>query len=190
MPEFEHLTVDRSKPGRWTITFSNPPINMLELPGIEALQRLMTEIESDQSVKSSSSQRPIPSTSCRIRMHPNRESLRTPNCRKTSRAIAYNLLLNAAEAMAGVMDRPRTLIVQTAIHNSSSVQLLVRDSGIGVDPLAIEKMFAAFYTTKAHGMGVGLAVSRSIIESHEGQLWAAPNDGPGASFGFYFPNAF
>jgi enoyl-CoA hydratase/carnithine racemase len=51
MPEFEHLTVDRSKPGRWTITFSNPPINTLELPGIEALQRLMTEAESDQSVK-------------------------------------------------------------------------------------------------------------------------------------------
>jgi signal transduction histidine kinase len=92
--------------------------------------------------------------------------------------------------MAGVMDRPRTLIVQTAIHSSSSVQLLVRDSGIGVDPLAIEKMFAAFYTTKAHGMGVGLAVSRSIIESHEGQVWAAPNDGPGATFGFYIPNAF
>ena len=100
------------------------------------------------------------------------------------------MLLNAADAMAGVMDRPRTLIVQTAIHSSSSVQLLVRDSGIGVDPLAIEKMFAAFYTTKAHGMGVGLAVSRSIIESREWQLWAAPMTDLAPSLGFTFQTLF
>jgi C4-dicarboxylate-specific signal transduction histidine kinase len=93
--------------------------------------------------------------------------------------VILNLLLNAADAMAGVIDRPRRLLVQTEIHDNTSVKLLVRDSGVGIDPLAIEKLFAAFYTTKTHGMGVGLAISRSIIESHEGQLWGAPNDGPG-----------
>ena len=104
--------------------------------------------------------------------------------------VILNLLLNAADAMSGVLNRSRTLLVQTEIHNESSVKLLVRDCGVGIDPLAIEKLFAAFYTTKAHGMGVGLAISRSIIESHEGELWAAPNDGPGATFGFNIPRAF
>jgi signal transduction histidine kinase len=103
--------------------------------------------------------------------------------------VILNLLLNAADAMAGVVDRPRMLLMQTEIHDSNSVKLLVRDSGVGIDPLAAEKMFAAFYTTNAHGMGVGLAISRSIVESHEGQLWAVPNDGPGATFGFYIPSA-
>ena len=104
--------------------------------------------------------------------------------------VILNLLLNAADAMSGVLNRSRTLLVQTEIHNESSVKLLVRDCGVGIDPLAIEKLFAAFYTTKTHGMGVGLAISRSIIESHEGELWAAPNDGPGATFGFNIPRAF
>jgi signal transduction histidine kinase len=64
---------------------------------------------------------------------------------------------------------------------------LVRDSGIGLDPHAIEKLFEAFHTTKAHGLGIGLAISRSIIESHQGRLWAMANDGPGATFGFSIP---
>jgi signal transduction histidine kinase len=63
----------------------------------------------------------------------------------------------------------------------------VRDSGVGIDPQSIEKLFAAFYTTKTHGMGIGLAISRSIIESHNGRLWASANDGPGATFSFSIP---
>ena len=84
--------------------------------------------------------------------------------------------------------RRRRSLRHGEIHDSQRVKLLVRDSGVGIDPLAIEKLFAAFYTTKTHGMGVGLAISRSIIESHGGQLWAIPNDGPGATFGFYIPS--
>jgi PAS domain S-box-containing protein len=103
--------------------------------------------------------------------------------------VILNLLLNAADAMAGIEDRPRTLRVQTEIHGSDSIKLLVRDSGVGIDPRGIEKLFEAFHTTKAHGLGIGLSISRSIIESHKGQLWAMANDGPGATFGFSIPCA-
>ncbi|HEY6456249.1 MAG TPA: PAS domain-containing protein [Steroidobacteraceae bacterium] len=103
--------------------------------------------------------------------------------------VILNLLLNAADAMSGVVDRPRTLLIQTESGAKDSVRLLVRDSGVGVDPNAVEKLFDAFYTTKAHGMGVGLAISRSIIESHKGRLWAVANEGPGATFSFSIPGA-
>jgi C4-dicarboxylate-specific signal transduction histidine kinase len=101
--------------------------------------------------------------------------------------VILNLLLNAADAMSGVFDRPRALLIQTQIHDDNSVRLLDQDCGVGIDPLAVEKMFEAFYTTKAHGMGVGLAISRSIIESHDGRLWAVSNDRHGATFGFDIP---
>ena len=103
--------------------------------------------------------------------------------------VILNLLLNAADAMSGIEDRPRTLRVQTQIHRSNSIKLLVQDSGVGLDPGGIDKLFEAFYTTKAHGLGIGLAISRSIIESHKGKLWAMANDGPGATFGFCIPCA-
>jgi signal transduction histidine kinase len=100
-----------------------------------------------------------------------------------------NLILNAADAMHGIEDRPRAILVQTGLGDGDCVKLTVRDSGVGVDPAAVEKLFEAFHTTKAHGLGIGLAISRSIIESHNGQLWAVPNDGPGATFGFSIPCA-
>jgi PAS domain S-box-containing protein len=103
--------------------------------------------------------------------------------------VILNLLLNAADAMAGIEDRPRTLRLQTEIQGSDSIKLFVRDSGVGLDPRDIGKLFEPFYTTKAHGLGIGLAISRSIIESHKGQLWAIANDGPGATFGFCIPRA-
>jgi PAS domain S-box-containing protein len=102
--------------------------------------------------------------------------------------VILNLLLNAADAMAGIEDRPRTLRIQTQIQGDS-IELLVRDSGVGIDPSAVEKLFVAFHTTKAHGLGIGLAISRSIIETHKGKLWARPNEGPGATFGFSLPYA-
>jgi len=103
--------------------------------------------------------------------------------------VILNLLLNAADAMAGIEDRPRTLRVRTELDGSDSIKLLVRDSGVGLDPRDIDKLFEAFHTTKAHGLGIGLAISRSIIESHKGQMWAVANDGPGATFGFSVPCA-
>jgi signal transduction histidine kinase len=63
----------------------------------------------------------------------------------------------------------------------------VQDAGAGFDPQAVSRLFDAFYTTKIGGMGIGLSVSRSIIESHHGRLWATPNDGPGATFSFSIP---
>ena len=102
--------------------------------------------------------------------------------------VILNLLLNAADAMAGIEDRPRTLLIQTQ-RQGDSIELLVRDSGVGIEPGAVEKLFVAFHTTKAHGLGIGLAISRSIIETHKGKLWARPNEGPGATFGFSLPYA-
>jgi signal transduction histidine kinase len=67
------------------------------------------------------------------------------------------------------------------------VLLSVRDTGVGLEPHGVDRLFDAFYTTKSSGMGIGLSVSRSIIESHQGRLWARPNDGPGATFTFSIP---
>jgi signal transduction histidine kinase len=103
--------------------------------------------------------------------------------------VILNLLLNAADAMAGIEDRPRTLLVRTGPHDDGGVRLLVRDSGMGIDPAKIDRLFDAFYTTKAKGMGVGLSISRSIIERRDGRLWAENNDGSGAKFSFSIPSA-
>ena len=103
--------------------------------------------------------------------------------------VVLNLLLNAVDAMSGIEDRPRALLIKTMSDEHDGVKLLVRDSGTGIDALAAEKLFDPFYTTKTTGMGVGLSISRSIIENHEGRLWAAANDGPGATFGFSIPRA-
>jgi PAS domain S-box-containing protein len=104
--------------------------------------------------------------------------------------VILNLILNAADAMGEVEDRPRNLLIVTARQDAKSVRLSVRDSGHGIDPRYLEKLFATFYTTKTHGMGVGLSISRSIIESHRGRLWATANDGPGATFSFSIPCKF
>ncbi len=101
--------------------------------------------------------------------------------------VILNLILNAADAMREIDDRRRDLMVATASQDGNRVRLSVRDSGIGIDPQNSNKLFDAFFTTKPHGMGVGLSISRSIIESHEGRLWATANDGPGATFSFLLP---
>ena len=101
--------------------------------------------------------------------------------------VILNLILNAADAMRAVDDRPRNLLIVTAREETNWVRLSVSDSGHGIDPQNLEKLFDAFYTTKTHGMGVGLSISRSIIESHKGRLWATANDGPGATFSFSIP---
>jgi signal transduction histidine kinase/GAF domain-containing protein len=102
--------------------------------------------------------------------------------------VILNLLLNASDAMGGVEDRPRTLVVRTAAHDGGGgVHLSVQDAGVGLEPQTLGRLFEAFYTTKSGGMGIGLFVSRSIIERHHGRLWATPNDGPGATFSFTLP---
>jgi signal transduction histidine kinase len=102
--------------------------------------------------------------------------------------VILNLLRNASEAMVGVHDRPRQLLIRTEREDGDGVRVSVRDAGVGVDPQNKNKLFDAFYTTKSDGMGMGLSVSRSIIERHHGRLWAEPNEGPGATFSFSIPS--
>jgi signal transduction histidine kinase len=103
--------------------------------------------------------------------------------------VILNLLRNASDAMVGVDDRPRQLLIRTEREDENRARMRVRDTGVGVDPESRNKLFDALYTTKADGMGIGLSVSRSIIESHHGRLWVEPNDGrPGATFSFSIPS--
>jgi C4-dicarboxylate-specific signal transduction histidine kinase len=102
--------------------------------------------------------------------------------------VVLNLVRNAADAMQDVHDRPRQVSIQTKNEGSRRVRLIVRDTGIGLSAQCLDSLFEAFYTTKSGGMGIGLFVSRSIIERHRGRLWAEPNDDvPGATFAFSIP---
>lgn len=101
--------------------------------------------------------------------------------------VILNLLRNAADAMSTIADRPRVLLVRTERDEGNQVRLSVKDSGVGFTPQAADKIFEGFYTTKPDGMGIGLSVSRSIIEAHHGRLWATLNDGPGSTFSFAIP---
>jgi signal transduction histidine kinase len=102
--------------------------------------------------------------------------------------VILNLIMNASDAMGSVTGRPRQMRISTARDADGNVRLAVSDSGAGFDPSDAERMFQAFYTTKRTGMGMGLSVSRAIIEGHDGRLWATPNDGHGATFAFSLPH--
>jgi C4-dicarboxylate-specific signal transduction histidine kinase len=104
--------------------------------------------------------------------------------------VVLNLLLNGIEAMGFVAGDARRLIIRTESEEGDRVRLFVRDAGSGLDPNNLNQPFEAFYTTKGGGMGIGLSVSRSIIQNHDGRLWAMTNDGPGATFAFSIPRDF
>ena len=101
--------------------------------------------------------------------------------------VILNLILNAADAMSEMGDRPRDMRIATRRDEIGEVTLSVSDAGVGIEPANLERLFDTFYTTKADGMGIGLSISRSIIEAHQGRLWATENDGPGATFWFSIP---
>ncbi len=122
-----------------------------------------------------------------VRMELAGELPRVQGDRVQLQQVILNLFLNASDAMGGVDDRPRQLVVGTERDGEDSVQLSVRDTGIGFEPQGLDRLFNAFYTTKSGGMGIGLSVSRSIVESHKGRLWATPNEGPGVTFSFSIP---
>ena len=103
--------------------------------------------------------------------------------------VILNLLRNGSDAMSSVYNRPRMLLIKTEKSADHKVQLSVQDIGRGFEPGSLNRLFEAFYSTKSDGMGIGLSVSRSIIESHHGRLWATPNDGPGVTFSFSLPCA-
>jgi PAS domain S-box-containing protein len=104
--------------------------------------------------------------------------------------VMVNLILNAIEAMSTVEDRQRELVIRTRLSEvSDEVCVAVQDSGIGLDPKNAERIFDAFHTTKPGGLGMGLSISRSIVERHGGRLWAVLNHGPGVTFQFTFPGS-
>jgi PAS domain S-box-containing protein len=100
--------------------------------------------------------------------------------------VLLNLVMNGIEAMSGIEGRKAELFVTTAVAGGG-VQVTVSDCGVGIDPARLEQVFKAFHTTKSGGMGMGLAISRSIVESHGGKLWAEPNKPHGATFKFSLP---
>jgi C4-dicarboxylate-specific signal transduction histidine kinase len=102
--------------------------------------------------------------------------------------VLLNLIMNGVEAMTAIIDRPRLLWVQSRIDESGDVLIAVRDSGTGLG-LEADRVFTPFFTTKANGMGMGLSISRSLIEGHGGRLWASPNSPHGAMFSLTLPVA-
>ena len=110
-----------------------------------------------------------------------------PGDRVQLQQVILNLIVNGIEAMSDVADRPRELVVSSAAHGSRGVVVEVHDSGSGLDPERADQLFEAFYSTKPEGTGMGLTISRSIVEAHGGRLWATANAPHGAVFRFSLP---
>jgi signal transduction histidine kinase len=103
--------------------------------------------------------------------------------------VILNLVRNAADSMASVTDRTRVLRIKSAAHDPDGVLVSVEDSGTGIDPKDIDRIFEAFFTTKPQGMGMGLSICRTIIEAHGGRLWASPGIDHGSVFNVQLPTA-
>ena len=101
--------------------------------------------------------------------------------------VIINLVMNGVEAMESVNERPRELLIRSSAEDGGEVCVAVQDAGVGLDPQNAEQVYNAFFTTKVSGMGMGLSISRSIIESHGGRLWATSNATHGATFQFALP---
>jgi signal transduction histidine kinase len=110
-----------------------------------------------------------------------------PGDRVQLQQVVLNLVLNAIEAMNGVAEVSRELLVRTAANRPNTVLVAIHDTGSGLEPGKIESLFDAFYTTKHDGMGMGLAISRTIIEAHGGRIWAESNAPRGAILQFTLP---
>jgi PAS domain S-box-containing protein len=101
--------------------------------------------------------------------------------------VIINLLRNAVDAMREIEDRQRQLQIRTEKEDGANVRLIMQDTGVGFAPGIADRLFESFYSTKDDGMGIGLAISRSIIEAHHGKIWATLNRGPGSTFAFSIP---
>lgn len=101
--------------------------------------------------------------------------------------VLLNLVMNAIQAMSGITDRPRILMIRSQLYECDDVLVEVEDSGIGLDPNSIDQIFESMFTTKSDGMGMGLWISKSIIAAHGGRLWALPGDCFGAIFRMVLP---
>jgi len=101
--------------------------------------------------------------------------------------VMLNLILNSIEAMNAVIDRPKVLTISSGRVEPSSLLVAVKDTGVGLDPTTADRIFESFFTTKPHGMGMGLSICRSIVEAHGQRLWVSPNTPHGAIFQFKLP---
>jgi signal transduction histidine kinase len=101
--------------------------------------------------------------------------------------VMLNLIMNGADAMGAVTDRPRVLRIGSHINDAGSLLVSVKDSGIGIDEAIRDRIFEPLFTTKSTGMGMGLSICRSIIEAHSGKLWATPATPNGTDFRFTIP---
>ena len=101
--------------------------------------------------------------------------------------VILNVIMNAIESMSGVMDRPKQLLIRSQLQDSSHVTVSIQDSGVGVDADVMARLFEPFFTTRSEGIGMGLAISLSIIESHGGRLWAESTVNHGSVFRFTLP---
>jgi signal transduction histidine kinase len=104
--------------------------------------------------------------------------------------VIFNLITNAIEAMSSVSGRDRCLAIVTRCEQQTSIVILIEDAGSGIDPVHLDHIFDPFFTTKSNGMGLGLAISRSIVEAHGGRLWAAPRSPYGTAFYIQVPAHF
>jgi C4-dicarboxylate-specific signal transduction histidine kinase len=103
--------------------------------------------------------------------------------------VLLNLLMNGIEAMASNTERPRRLLIYSGPEGANQIHVVVQDTGVGVSPAILPRLFEPFFTTRSKGMGMGLSISRSIIEAHGGKLWAESNGMEGASFQFTLPSS-
>jgi signal transduction histidine kinase len=103
--------------------------------------------------------------------------------------VLVNLIMNAVEAMGSINHGSRKLLIGTGADDSGGVRISVQDSGPGLNPQIFDRVFDPFYTTKADGMGMGLSICRSIIEAHDGRIWASAMPGPGSTFNVSLPGA-
>jgi signal transduction histidine kinase len=110
-----------------------------------------------------------------------------PGDRVQLQQVILNLLINSVEAMSPVEGRTRELLIRSSREGPAGVLVAVRDVGIGLNPEQAERIFDSFYTTNANGLGLGLSISRSIIEAHGGRLWATPNEEYGTTLQFTLP---
>jgi signal transduction histidine kinase len=101
--------------------------------------------------------------------------------------VLLNLVMNGMEAMSAVADRSRELLIRSGTHGAQGIFVAGRDAGIGLDPQMVDRLFDAFSPTTPAGMGMGLSISRTILEAHGGRWWATPHDGPGATLQLTLP---